>query len=162
MASANINIVSTYSYERRVNMSNILSREELFFELDNLRDLIQNFDYSELENVTFLNLESLFTYIAEVEDNPFQRQYEALEAALDKLEPFIPFTSRERARGFLIKMNQVETNEEIEWLKEEFSNKVRNDFVNMIRLIDSEEEWLHLKEICEILRQSKEYYHTLI
>ena len=69
-------------------------------ELENLRDLINNFDYSELKNVTFINLESLFTYIAQVEDNPFRRQYEAMQSSLDILEPFIPFATGERAKNF--------------------------------------------------------------
>ena len=142
-------------------MSNILSRDQLYMELENLRDLINNFDYSELKNVTFINLESLFTYIAQVEDNPFRRQYEAMQSSLDILEPFIPFATGERAKEFLIKMSQTESDEEIECLKEEYSHKIRTDFVNMIKMIESEEEWIHLTEICEVLRQNKEQYHTL-
>ena len=137
-------------------MTNILTSEQLSDELNKLKALINDFDYSELKNVTFLNLESLYTYIAEVEDNPFQRQYEALQASLDILEPYIPFATGERARDFLIQASQMNTDEEIEYLKQEYLDRMRLEFVNTIRMIQSEDEWKYLTQICETIRQSKE------
>ncbi|HHW67040.1 hypothetical protein [Defluviitalea raffinosedens] len=137
-------------------MTNILTSQQLSDELNKLKSLINDFDYSELRNVTFLNLESLYTYISEVEDNPFQRQYEALQASLDILEPYIPFAIGERAREFLILASQMTTDEEIEALKQDYLERMRLDFVNTIRMIQSEEEWKYLTQICETIRQSKE------
>ncbi|NLK96587.1 hypothetical protein [Defluviitalea saccharophila] len=137
-------------------MTNILTSEQLSDELNKLKALINDFDYSELKNVTFLNLESLYTYIAEVEDNPFQRQYEALQASLDILEPYIPFATGERARDFLIQASQMNTDEEIEYLKQDYLDRMRLEFVNTIRMIQSEDEWKYLTQICETIRQSKE------
>ena len=68
---------------------------------------------------------------------------------------------QEKGQKISNKMSQTESDEEIECLKEEYSHKIRTDFVNMIKMIESEEEWIHLTEICEVLRQSKEQYHTL-
>lgn len=142
-------------------MTCILTQEQLYNELNNLKYLVNNFDYSELKNVTFINLESLFTYIAEIEDNPFQRQYEALQTSLDILEPFIPFATGEKAKEFLIQVSQTTSDEEIQWLKQEYINKMRIDFVNVIRMITSEDEWNYLVQICESIRQSKENYFSM-
>lgn len=137
-------------------MTDILTSQQLSNELSNLKSIINDFDYSDLKNVTFLNLESLYTYIAEVEDNPFQRQYEEIQASLDILEPFIPFASGERARDFLIQASQMNSDDEIQWLKQEYAAKMRLDFVNTIRMVQSENEWNYLVQICETIRQSKE------
>ncbi|NLM13435.1 MAG: hypothetical protein GX209_06780 [Epulopiscium sp.] len=137
-------------------MTNVLTNQQLIEELNKLKSIINDFDYSELKNVTFLNLESLYTYIAEVEDNPFQRQYEALQASLDILEPYIPFATGERAREFLIQASQMTTDEEIEYLKQEYLDRMRLEFVNTIRMIQSEDEWKYLIQICETIRQCKE------
>ncbi|WP_058486580.1 hypothetical protein [Defluviitalea phaphyphila] len=137
-------------------MYNILTSEQLLKELNKLKSIINNFDYSELNNVTFLNLESLYTYISEVENNPFQRQYEAIQASLDILEPFIPFATGNRAKEFLIQASQANSDEEIELLKKEFASKMRIDFINTIRMINSDYEWESLVQICEAIRQSKE------
>lgn len=137
-------------------MTNILTSEQLSQELTKLKSIIDDFDYSDLKNVTFLNLESLYTYIAEVDDNPFQRQYDAIQVSLDILEPFIPFATGDRAREFLIQVSQAGSDEEIEWLKQEYAAKMRLDFVNTIRMINSDYEWDYLTQICEAIRQSKE------
>lgn len=141
-------------------MTNVLTSEQLSEELNKLKLLVNDFDYSELKNVTFLNLESLYVYIAEIENNPFQRQYDALQASLDVIEPFIPFATGDRAREFLIQASQLESDNEIQCLKQEYIARMRIDFINTIRMIQSEDEWNYLIQICETIRQSKEKNFT--
>ncbi|NLK21127.1 MAG: hypothetical protein GX308_03340 [Epulopiscium sp.] len=137
-------------------MTEVLTSEQLIYELNNLKCLINDFDYSELNNVTFLNLESLYTYIAEFDGNPFQRQYEALQAALDVVQPFIPFATGDKAKEFLLQVSKAESDDEIQWLKQEYTDRMRLDFVNAIRLTSSDDEWDGLIQICESIRQSRE------
>ena len=50
----------------------------------------------------------------------------------------------------------MNTDEEIEYLKQDYLDRMRLEFVNTIRMIQSEDEWKYLTQICETIRQSKE------
>lgn len=137
-------------------MEPILSQQELSNQLNEFRDIIQHFDYSEIKNVTFINLESLYTYIAQVEDNPFEKQYQALHKILDIIEPYLPFAMGNTAVEFLVQASMVSSHEEMESLKKRFSSKTRLEFMNAVRGITQDDEWQYLVNICENIRGNHE------
>lgn len=142
-------------------MQQVLSSKELYMHLNDFRETLQGFDYSNLGNIRFLNLESVYAYMETVENNPFQRQYKELQEILDTLQPYLPFLSSERAKDFLIHMSTVTDEDEVERLKLEYSKKLRMDFINIARKITCEDDWALIITICEQIRSRKEesYLH---
>lgn len=134
----------------------IISPNELTSKLNNFRNTVNNFDFSEVQNVTFLNLNALYTYISEVEDNPFKRQYDIIQEQLSDIIPYIPFAMGTTASEFLDKASNIQNEVQMEMLKVEFSERSKLDFIDTVRMIHSDEEWDYLISICETIRQNKE------
>lgn len=134
----------------------ILTAEELTHKLNDFRHVITDFDFSALKNVTFININALYTYIAEVEDNPFKKQYESIQKELQSIAPYIPFAMGNSAAEFLEKASRVENELEMDLLKREFSERSKIDFVETVRMIHCDEEWEYLTSICETIRKNKE------
>ena len=137
-------------------MQQVLSSQELYLHLNNFRETLQAFDYSDLENITFFNLESVYAYMENIENNPFKRQYKELQENLDNLQPYLPFLSSQRATDFLMKASSVTDDHEIEQLKAEYTKKLRMDFINAARSARSEKDWHYIVGICEEIRSRKE------
>ena len=140
-------------------MQQVLSSKELYTHLNDFREVLQGFDYSRIGNVRFLNLESVYAYMENVENNPFKRQYYELQEILDTLQPYLPFLSSERAKMFLIKMSTVKNDEDIEQLKNEYKEKLRMDFIDTARKTTCDKDWELIINICEQIRVRKEQTH---
>ena len=140
-------------------MQQVLSSKELYTHLNDFRQTLQGFDYSNIGNIRFLNLESVFAYMETVENNPFKRQYIALQEVLDILQPYLPFLSSQRAKDFLIHISTVTNDEEVELLKLEYIQKLRMDFISTTRKINNEDDWELIISICEQIRSRKEETH---
>ena len=140
-------------------MQQVLSSKELYMHLNDFREVLQNFDYSHIGNVRFLNLESVYAYMEKVENNPFKRQYYELQEILDILQPYLPFLSSERAKMFLIQISTVTNDEDIEKIKLEYQEKLRMDFINTARKATSNQDWKLIVNICEQIRARKEQTH---
>lgn len=142
-------------------MQQVLSSKELYTHLNNLREVLSDFDYSDIKNVRFINLQAVYSYIENVPDNPFKRQYFELQEILDTLQPYLPFVSSERAKSFLIDISNADNDEDIENLKKEYTYKLRLDFLNTARTITNDKEWKNIIGICEDIRSRKEemYVH---
>lgn len=142
-------------------MQQVLSSQELYSHLNDFHKTLQGFDYSNIGNIRFLNLESVLAYMENVENNPFQRQYAKLQEILDILQPYLPFLSSDRAKEFLIHISTVTDDEEVERLKIEYSKKLRLDFINTARKTTRPEDWQLIMTICEQIRARKEetYLH---
>ena len=136
-------------------MQHVLSSQELYGHLNDFRKTLQEFNYSNLGNIRFLNLESVFAYMENVENNPFQRHYAQLEESLDILQPYLPFLSSKRAKDFLIHISKVTDDEEVERLKLEYGRKLRIDFISTTKKINSEEDWNLIIDICQQIRTRK-------
>lgn len=126
-------------------MENILTEEQLLIELNNFRDTLQNFDYSDIRNVTFINLNSLYYYIQTVENNPFQLQHQKLQQILDKIEPYIPLITDD---GFL-NIIDIEQAPDIQDLKQMIGLKKRLNFTSVARLITTDEQWQAIIDVCK-------------
>jgi len=142
-------------------MQQVLSSQELHMYLNNFRETIRKFDYSDLENVIFFNLEAVYAYMENIENNPFERQYKELQNILDNLQPYLPFLSSKRAKDFLMTISNMTNDQAIEQLKIEYTDKLRMDFIQAARQLTNENDWDHIVKICEEIRSRKEevYLH---
>lgn len=137
-------------------MSELLTKEELAYHLSLFREILTNFDFSEIKNIRFFNLESFYHYMNHVPNNPFKRQYEALEEQLDYIQPYLPFVSEERADEFLKELSGAVTEKESRKIKEAYTKKLRIDFISVARVATTKEEWENIMDACEQIRMHKE------
>lgn len=137
-------------------MSTLLTKQQLENHLYHFRHILSHFDYSPIKNVRFLNLESFFTYMDTIEGNPFQKQYIELQKELDSLQPYLPFVSSRRAKDFLDALSMCSNDAEVEKIKKEYTNKLRQDFINISKTITTEDEWKNIITTCEEIRIRKE------
>ena len=137
-------------------MSTLLTKQQLENHLYHFRHLLSHFDYSPIKNIRFLNLEAFFTYMDTIQGNPFQKQYNELQKELDYLQPYLPFVSSKRAKDFLEALSTSSDDQEIEKIKKDYTNKLRQDFINVSRTITIEEEWYNIIGACEEIRLRKE------
>lgn len=132
-------------------MDNILSQEKLLYELNEFKSTLKDFDYSCIDNVVFINLESLYYYVENIEDNPFKIQYEKLQRILDIIEPYIPFTTQTEFINIMDTFQNLSDN-----IKRAFSLKKRINFINYVNLITTEDEWQDIVNICKDIRNAYE------
>lgn len=137
-------------------MAKLLTKKELTEHLQNFRSILANFDYSALKNIRFFNLESLYDYMENVEPNPFKEQYKALQKELDYLQPYLPFVSSERAAAFLNALSHAQNDDEIKAIKQDFTTKLRYDFMNLARTTHTDSQWNSILATCEEIRSHKE------
>lgn len=136
-------------------MENVLTQSELLTELNNFKYNLQNFDYSNIKNITFINLDALYYYIENIEDNPFKIQYEKLQKILDIIEPYIPFSIDSDIIDILDITSISSNDEESHMIKNFFSLKKRINFMNSVRIITTDEQWQYLIDTCEKIRNIK-------
>lgn len=137
-------------------MATLLTKQELARQLDDFRHILADFDYSAIKNVTFLNLNAFLAYMENVEGNPFQQQFKALQAKLDILQPYLPFVSSNRANQFLEDLSHATTAEETTLVKKNYTKILRDDFIKFSRNIKSNAEWQSAVDVCEKIRLKKE------
>ena len=137
-------------------MAKLLSKQELRMHLDDFRSILSHFDYSSLKNIRFFNLESFYSYMETIKDNPFKHQYKALQKELDYLQPYLPFVSSERAASFLNAMSGSHSTDETQRIKEEYTQKLRTDFMHLARTTTTDTGWASIFETCEEIRLHKE------
>jgi hypothetical protein len=137
-------------------MSEVLSTSELRAHLDRFKELFTHFDYSALTNVRFINLKSLIVYMDTIPHNPFRLQYHSLQQELDFLEPYLPFTSSNRAREFLNALSNAATDEEVEAVKKVFSTQIKQDLLIAANGFTMDTHWENLFAACESIRLKKE------
>lgn len=137
-------------------MPTLLTKRELEMALDDFRHILSNFDYSSIKNVTFLNADAFICYMENVEGNPFQKQYAALQDQLDILQPYLPFVSAERANEFLEALSHTHNDFEITKVKKQYTQTLREDFIKFSRTVTTADQWHHVHHICEEIRSRKE------
>ncbi|MGL4363413.1 MAG: hypothetical protein ACRCSG_09170 [Cellulosilyticaceae bacterium] len=137
-------------------MSTLLTKRELAIHLNNFREILGNFDYSSLKNIRFFNLDSMYSYMETVKDNPFTKQYDALQKELDFLQPYLPFVSNERASEFLDEISKANSDEEVSTIKKEYTKKIRQDFIDLARTTTTARQWEDITFSCEQIRLHKE------
>lgn len=137
-------------------MPTLLTTEQLKYHLNTFRNLLGHFDYSSIKNITFLNLDAFLAYMDNVKGNPFERQYKALQNELNYLQPYLPFVSHARADEFLEALANCRNEEESTLIKNNYTTKLRDDFIKFSRTVTTDAEWQHVIETCETIRRRKE------
>ena len=137
-------------------MSKLLTQQELVNHLTTFREILSNFDYSCLKNIRFFNLESLYAYMETIKDNPFEKQYEALQLELDFIQPYLPFVSSDRAAEFLTLIAKAKDDSEVSDIKKDYTKKLRQDFIDLARTTTSIPAWQEVMNSCEEIRLHKE------
>ena len=137
-------------------MSKLLTKQELMMHLNDFYDLLQDFDYSKIKNITFISLDAVLAYMDNVDDNPFSNHYNAIQNKLDYLQPYLPFVSASRANEFLECLNKTNDDFEIFKLKQKYTNILRNDFIKFARTVTTTDGWLNVISTCEQIRAKKE------
>lgn len=137
-------------------MAQLLTTQELRRHLEHFRDILGHFDYSCLNNVRFFNLDALYTYMDTVPNNPFSLQYASLQKELDYLQPYLPFVSSERAAEFLAAIANTENDDEVQDIKVSYTEKLRQDFIQLAHTLTSDMQWESIISTCEEIRMHKE------
>ncbi|OON97261.1 MAG: hypothetical protein ATN36_00475 [Epulopiscium sp. Nele67-Bin005] len=137
-------------------MAQLLTHQQLSSTLFELREILVNFDFSALKNIRFFNVESFFSYMESVDNNPFKKQYALLNKKLDVLQPYLPFIDEQRANQFLDSMANCTNDSSTQQVKKDFTKILRQDFLNFIRTLKTEEQWESVVCTCEEIRLHKE------
>jgi hypothetical protein len=131
----------------------IINEEDLEVALNNFRDVLLNYDYSELSNVIFLDVESLTEYINNNKGNPFEKQYNELEDILDKIISYLPNSLPNDTIDVLTKILNTNYNNE-DLVRKNILFNIKMDFIQHVKNIDNN-EWLELINKCKQIRLSK-------
>lgn len=135
-------------------MPDVISEELLVDELNHFRYILTNYDFSEVSNIIFYNIESLSLYLENYKDNPFERQYQEIETSLNKLSPYLPVgISKETINSIFEIFDSKPYFAYI--LKEDLLFNLKLNFIEKVKNIKTEEEWLSLINICKKLRKDK-------
>ncbi|MFP4697446.1 MAG: hypothetical protein ACLFMO_01945 [Eubacteriales bacterium] len=140
-------------------MGDILTENELVKNLNQFRNVLVDYDYSEVNNVIFLNLESLNSYMKTHKNNPFERQYYDLEKIFNKIIPYIPSNIPNEAIDAITNILESRENDK-ELIKKNITFNIKMDFIQTVKSITSEKDWNQLLKICNDIRESKMNYLT--
>lgn len=132
----------------------IISENELENKLNQFRDVLINYDYSEIDNVIFFDINSLNHYIENYKENPFEKQYDAIENILNSIYPYLPGSLPSDTINLISKIINVKSQDE-ELIKQNVLFNIKLDFIEMVKDISTEKEWNDLVELCKKIRYSK-------
>lgn len=132
-------------------MPEIISEKALVEELNHFRYILTNYDFSEISNVIFFDIESLNCYLKMYEDNPFERQYKDIETILDRISAYLPSNiSNDTIEVLTDILDSSYCNMDL--LKDHLLFNVKLDFIERVKNIQTEEEWQMLLVACDQLR----------
>ncbi|MCT4685883.1 hypothetical protein [Vallitalea sp.] len=136
-------------------MTDIISETELEIKLNEFRDVLINYDYSEIENVIFFDINSLNYYIENNEGNPFEKQYDAIEKILNSIYLYLPCSLSDDTINVISEILNVKYGDEA-IVKQNVLFNIKLEFIDMVKNISSEEEWNKLVQLCKKIRNTKE------
>ena len=133
-------------------MANLPSKNELLQKLCLLKNTLQRFDFSLLQNIIFMNSSSFYSYISKIkcENNT------TIEKILEEIEDCIPFALTDDSFEIFIAAASQEKEEKMEALRKGFVEGCKMDFLYLILDADTEEKWNKILDSCEKLRQQKD------
>lgn len=135
-------------------MSNIISENELENKLNQFRDVLNNYDYSEIENVIFFDINSLNYYIENNKDNPFEKQYDAIENILNTIYPYLPGSLPNDTINLISNIINTKCGDE-ELVRQNVLFNIKLEFIEMVKDISTEREWARLVDLCKKIRRSR-------
>ncbi len=132
-------------------MPEIISEEALIIELNHFRSILSDYDFTEISNVIFFDVESLNCYLKMYMDNPFERQYKELEIILDRISAYLPSTLSNDTMDILSDILD-DSYCNMDLLRNHLLFNVKLDFIERVKDIKTEEEWQGLLAACNQLR----------
>lgn len=130
-------------------MEQIISQKQLIQYLSDLRETLQNFDYSNVSNVIFMDTRSFYCYLSHLKCCGQQ----TVENVLRKIEKCIPFALTDQSFSlFLSACGQTEV-EKMEALRLGFVESCKADFLIMLLGISDASQWKDICNTCESLRK---------
>ena len=135
-------------------MKNIISEKKLIDTLNKFRDVLLHYDYSEVDNVIFLNLESLNMYIKTYKNNPFERHYIELEKLFNIILPYIPSNIPESEIEKITEILSSRCDDQ-NIIKKNIDFNIKMDFIQTVKLITNEKDWLEILDACTKIRKNK-------
>ncbi|WP_305767598.1 hypothetical protein [Candidatus Epulonipiscium viviparus] len=137
-------------------MPKLLTETELKNTLLEFKNILSEFDFSILKNLIFFNQESFFLYVENVRNNPFKKQFTLINEKLDTLQPYLPFVKTERAAEFLGEIAKATSEAKSKEIKLSYTTKLRQDFFEFTRKLNSSIQWDNIFKTCEEIRLHKE------
>lgn len=123
-----------------------MKSEALKLKLELLKETVQNFDFAPFQNVVFLNLYALYTFMAKL---PVENT--TISAILDEIESYIPLGLSENTVDLFLYAAQKP--EEADKYNRLFSGQARMEFLNLIREARAPWQWEQVLGLCENLRK---------
>ncbi|QUI21756.1 hypothetical protein HZI73_05370 [Vallitalea pronyensis] len=136
-------------------MTDIISEIELENKLNQFRDVLINYDYSDIDNVIFFDIQSLNHYIEHYKGNPFEKQYDAIEKILDSIYSYLPGSLPDDTINVISKILNVKYGDET-IVKQNVLFNIKLEFIEMVKNISTEAEWRQLVALCKKIRSTKE------
>lgn len=132
-------------------MTKKLTENELTSYLEVLKNILQNFDYSSIPNIIFLNMESFYSYI----DNYCSNNSKTIKEIMSAIEPCIPLTLcvDDSTLELFIQASTSYSQEDIKKMEELFYKRARIDFMDTIRKANTKDKWDFILQTCQNLRQ---------
>ena len=132
-------------------MYHTISSDKLKANLEALRKILDHFDTAKIGNVIFYNMESFYAFLK-------KETYEntSVENIMDEIQPFIPISITEDNLELFLQASTANDMNEMSLLENRFENRTRIDFINTIKNVRNDSEWLGILRICETIRDYKE------
>lgn len=131
-------------------MENKISKKELLFNLNELKKMLSEFDYSSLYNVIFFNLDCYYSFLNTMSN----KQKYTLEELLNSLEPYIPFEFDEKTISYLI-TSEIDDFDSVK-LQKIFVKRAKVDFINAIKNATTLQKWEKIIFTCKRIYEYKE------
>lgn len=134
-------------------IDNKISKKELLSNLNELKKILSEFDYSSLYNVIFFNLDCYYSFLNNMYTKDKKQKY-TLEELLNNLEPYIPFEFDEKTISYLI-TSQIDDFDSIS-LQKIFVKRAKVDFINSIKNATTIQKWDKIISTCKSIYEYKE------
>lgn len=130
-------------------MEEYISHDKLCKYLCCLKKTLQDFDFSLLENVIFLNSHSFFCYLAELKCEKIG----TIGHILSEIEDCIPFALTRDSFSLFLQAYEEDEATKMEAIRKGFVESCKTDFLLLLLHIEDSSQWDHLVNTCENLRK---------
>ncbi|NLK37042.1 MAG: hypothetical protein GX299_03040 [Epulopiscium sp.] len=130
-------------------MEKRISHDKLCHYLTCIKNTLNDFDFSSLENVVFFDSHSFYCYLAGL---PCKNN-NTIEAMLEEIEDCIPFALTHDSFSLFLEAYEEEQSEKMEALRKGFIESCKVDFLLLMLHMEDASQWEHLVDTCENLRQ---------
>ena len=128
-----------------ISAPSIMTETNLILRLYDIRDILKN---SNIKNIVFLNLDSLYSF--------FDKKGGNISELINTIEPYIPLMiSSENIKDF-IEAAVTNDEERIKWLEDAFITNSKIKFINSVYSVETENEWQEIVDLCVKIRDYKE------